>query len=175
MGRGESNDQFEEFVANRFPALYRYAYVLTGNQHDAEDLVQEALTRTGVAWSRVRRKDDPEGYVRTTMARIMANKWRRPKLETYVENVPEDGAEDPEIDRITEMDGLDAALSSLPRRMRAVLVLRYFEQLSEEETAQALGCSKGTVKSQASRALAKLRANMLPQEPALQEDRRGRS
>jgi len=173
-----SNVQFEEFVAGRFPALYRYAYVLTGNQHDAEDLVQEALTRTGVAWNRVRRKDDPEGYVRTTMARIMANKWRRPKLETLVSGVPEEVADDPELERITEMDGLDAALSALPGRMRAVLVLRYFEQLSEEETARTLGCSKGTVKSQASRALAKLRLSMIPQDDvvrALQEDRRGRA
>ncbi len=169
--------QFEDFVANRFPALFRYAYVLTGNQHDAEDLVQEALTRTGVAWGRVRRKDDPEGYVRTTMARIMANRWRRPRLEHLVEGVPEHAADDPEIDRVHEMDGLDAALAALPPRMRAVLVLRYFEQLSEEETARVLGCSRGTVKSQASRALAKLRASMLPQEAeqALMEDRRGRS
>lgn len=190
MRRGEADRQFEDFVTNRFPALYRYAYVLTGNQHDAEDLVQEALTRTGVAWNRIRRKDDPEGYVRTTMARIMANKWRRPRLEHLTDGVPEDVADDPELARITEMDGLDAALASLPRRMRAVLVLRYFEQLSEEETARALGCSKGTVKSQASRALAKLRTSMIPRdEPprgrtsrkdltdrrALQEDRRGRS
>jgi Sigma-70 region 2 len=66
-------------VAQRLTALYRYAMVLTGNRHDAEDLVQEALTRTGLRWGAVRRKDDPEGYVRTAMVRIMANRWRRPK------------------------------------------------------------------------------------------------
>ncbi|MDX6745047.1 SigE family RNA polymerase sigma factor [Actinocorallia sp. A-T 12471] len=176
MRSGDPDRQFDEFVAHRFPALYRYAYVLTGNQHDAEDLVQEALTRTGVAWSRIRRKDDPEGYVRTTMARIMANRWRRPKLEHLVPGVPETAVDDPGLDRVHEVDGLDAALQALPPRMRAVLVLRYFEQLSEEETARALGCSRGTVKSQASRALAKLRAGMLDDpERALMEDRRGRS
>jgi RNA polymerase sigma-70 factor (sigma-E family) len=150
--------QFDGFVAHRLPALYRYAYVLTGNRHDAEDLVQEALTRTGVAWGRVKRKDDPEGYVRTTMARIMANRWRRPRREHLVADTPDQAVEDPSLARIPDADRLDAALATLPPRMRAVLVLRYVEQLSEEETARVLGCSKGTVKSQASRALAKLRA-----------------
>jgi RNA polymerase sigma-70 factor (sigma-E family) len=164
---------FEDFIANRLPALYRYAYVLAGNQHDAEDLVQEALTRTGAAWGRVRRKDDPEGYVRTTMARIMANRWRRPRLEHLVARPPEQPVEDRELHRLSETDGLDSALAGLPPRMRAVLVLRYYEQLTEEETARVLGCSRGTVKSQASRALAKLRVRMLPHDHALQEDRRG--
>lgn len=158
---------FEDFVMNRLPALYRYAHVLTGNPHDAEDLVQEALTRTGAAWGRIRRKDDPEGYVRTTMARIMANRWRRPKLEQLVDRTPDQAVDDPELLRLSEADGLDAALAALPPRMRAVLVLRYFEQLTEEETAQALGCSRGTVKSQASRAIAKLRATMQPIDHAL--------
>jgi RNA polymerase sigma factor (sigma-70 family) len=75
--------------------------------------------------------------------------------------------EDPELLRLSEADGLDAALAALPPRMRAVLVLRYFEQLTEEETAQALGCSRGTVKSQASRAIAKLRTTMQPIDHAL--------
>jgi RNA polymerase sigma-70 factor (sigma-E family) len=158
---------------NRLPALYRYAYVLTGNQHDAEDLVQEALTRTGAAWGRVRRKDDPEGYVRTTMARIMANRWRRPRLEYLVARPPEEPVEDRELHRLSETDGLDSALAGLPPRMRAVLVLRYYEQLTEAETARVLGCSRGTVKSQASRALAKLRVTMLPADQSLQEGRHG--
>lgn len=152
--------QFDDFVAHRLPALYRYAYVLTGNQHDAEDLVQEALTRTGVAWSRVKRKDDPEGYVRTTMARIMANRWRRPRREHLVAETPDRPVTDGALDRVADADHLGTALAALPPRMRAVLVLRYVEQLTEEETARALGCSKGTVKSQASRALARLRAGM---------------
>lgn len=152
--------QFDEFVKHRLPALYRYAYVLTGNQHDAEDLVQEALTRVGVAWGRVKRKDDPEGYVRTTMARIMANRWRRPKREKLVAETPELPVAEDAFDRFADADRLGTALAGLPPRMRAVLVLRYVEQLTEEETARALGCSKGTVKSQASRALAKLRAGM---------------
>src|SRR3954454_20484786 len=112
-----SNTQFEEFVPGRFPALYRYAYVLTGNQHDAEDLVQEALTRTGVAWNRVKRKDDPEGYVRTTMARIMANRWRRPRREHLVADAPDRPVEDGALDRVADADRLDAALADLPPRM----------------------------------------------------------
>jgi RNA polymerase sigma factor (sigma-70 family) len=96
--------QFDRFIAHRLPALYRYAYILTGNQHDAEDLVQEALTRTGVAWSRVKRKDDPEAYVRTTMARIMANRWRRPRRERLVADAPELPVEDGALDRVADAD-----------------------------------------------------------------------
>lgn len=156
--------QFDEFVALRLTPLYRYALVLTGNPHDAEDLVQEALTRTGLAWRRVRRKDDPEGYVRTTMARIMANRWRRPRRERLTAEPPDVPVEDHRLDRTTSEESFDAALAGLPRRMRAVLVLRYAEQLSEEEIAQVLGCSRGTVKSQASRALARLRPTLESEE-----------
>jgi RNA polymerase sigma-70 factor (sigma-E family) len=148
---------FEEFVEHRLGALYRYACVLTGNRHDAEDLVQEALTRTGVSWRRVRRKDDPEGYVRTAMVRIMTNRWRRSGREELTADPPDRGAHDPGFERVTADAGLASALSGLPPRMRAVLVLRYVEQLDDGEIATMLGCSPGTVRSQASRALAKLR------------------
>jgi RNA polymerase sigma-70 factor (sigma-E family) len=157
-------DPFETFVATRLAALYRYAMVLTGNRHDAEDLVQEALTRTGVHWRRVVRKDDPEGYVRTTMLRIMATRWRRPKREVAVAVPPEPAVEDHELERLLSDASLRARLAELPPRMRAVLVLRYVEQRSEKEIARLLGCSTGTVKSQASRALARLRAGLETQE-----------
>lgn len=85
---------FESFVAARLAALYRYAMVLTGDRHDAEDLVQEALTRTGVHSRTVIRKDDPEGYVRTAMLRIMTNRWRRPRREVTVADPPEPAVED---------------------------------------------------------------------------------
>jgi RNA polymerase sigma-70 factor (sigma-E family) len=150
--------RFDEFVTLRLPALYRYAMVLTGNPHDAEDLVQEALVRTGLAWRSVRRKDAPERYVRTAMARIMANRWRRRRREYLVAEVPDHGMQDLNIDRIGDDEALDAAIGSLPPRMRAVLVLRYVDELSDAEIAEVLGCRRGTVKSQASRGLAKLRS-----------------
>jgi RNA polymerase sigma-70 factor (sigma-E family) len=149
--------RFEEFVNARLPALYRYAVVLTGNRHDAEDLVQEALVRTGLAWRTVQRKDAPEGYVRTTMVRIMANRWRRPRREYPMADVPDRPADDTGPDRISDIALLDSAIRTLPPRMRAVLVLRYVDQLSEAEIAEVLGCRPGTVKSQAARGLAKLR------------------
>lgn len=155
---------FDDFVAQRLPALYRYAYALTGNRHNAEDLVQEALTRTGATWWRIQRKDDPEGYIRTAMVRIMANRWRRPRRELLVASAPDRPAEDRDLTRVDDADQLDAALAELPPRMRAVLVLRYMEQLTEQEAAEVLGCSRGTVKSQASRALARLRAAAMEEE-----------
>jgi len=156
---------FEEFVNQRLAALYRYAIVLTGNQHDAEDLVQEALVRTGLAWRAVRRKDAPERYVRTAMARLAVNRWRRPRREQLMAEVPELPADDPHLNRLSEQDGLDAAVQALPPRMRAVLVLRYVDQLTDAEIAESLGCRRGTVKSQASRGLAKLRVLLDRGEP----------
>jgi RNA polymerase sigma-70 factor (sigma-E family) len=148
---------FESFAAQRLPALYRYAMVLTQNRHDAEDLVQEALTRTGLRWNAIRRKDDPEGYVRTAMVRLMANRRRRPKREVTMAAPPEAVAEDVGLQRLLDDDGLRSRIAALPPRMRAVLVLRYVETRSEEEIARLLGCSRGTVKSQVSRGLARLR------------------
>jgi RNA polymerase sigma-70 factor (sigma-E family) len=152
--------QFETFVVHRLPALYRYARTLTGSRHEAEDLVQEALTRTGVAWRRVRRKDDPEGYVRTTMIRIIANRWRRPYREYPVLELPDRPQADLDLERVTEDSAFHATLAGLPLRMRAVLVLRYVDQLSDPQIAGLMGCSVGTVRSQASRALSKLRARV---------------
>jgi len=150
--------QFDEFVAYRLPALYRYACVLTGNRHDAEDLVQEALARTGAGWRRVRRKDDPEGYVRMAMARIAANSRRRRGREQLVAEPPERPVEGQPTELVIAVATIDAVLAGLPRRMRAVLTLRYVDQLSDAQIAEALGCTTSTVRSQAARALAKLRA-----------------
>ncbi|MFB4276861.1 MULTISPECIES: SigE family RNA polymerase sigma factor [unclassified Nonomuraea] len=156
--------QFGEFVKHRLPALFRYALVLAVDARDAEDLVQEALTRTGAAWWRVRRKDDPERYVRTIMTNIMSNRWRRGRREITVAELPERAVDDPSFARLPGMDGVDRVLALLPPRMRAVIFLRYVEQLTEREIAQALGCSQGTVKSQAARGLAKLRAALADEE-----------
>ena len=163
-------ERFEDFVTRRLPALYRFALTLTGSPHDAEDLVQEALVRTGLAWRRVRRKDAPESYVRTVMARLMVNRWRRKWREDPVADVPDRPTVDPALDRIADRSYLDTAVRALPPRMRAVLVLRYLEGLADAEVAATLGCTVGTVKSQASRGLAKLRVSL-----ATEGDRHGRA
>jgi RNA polymerase sigma-70 factor (sigma-E family) len=148
------DEAYENFVAGRAQALLRYGYVLTGNPHDAADLVQDALIKLRGAWPRVKNQANPEGYVRTTMARLHISMWRRRRRETLTEAVPEGSYEDP----VPLDDALWQALGTLPRRQRAVLVLRYYESLPDEEIASYLGISRVTVRSQASRGLEKLRA-----------------
>lgn len=144
--------EFEDFVRARGSALLRYGYVLTGNADDAADLVQEALLKLGDSWQRVRNKDDPEGYVRTTMARQHISWWRRRRREHVTGEVPEGAYEDKH-----SFGDLWKDLRTLPKKQRAVLVLRYYEDLSDQEIAEILGISRGTVRSQASRALSTLR------------------
>lgn len=150
---------FEAFVASRGSALLSYAHLLTGQRAAAEDLVQAALARTLVAWPRVRNQDDPEGYVRRTMARLQANAWRSRlrHREDPVAAVPDTVRVDPADGALDERDAMWAALGALPPRQRAVLVLRFYEDLSEAQIAHVLGCRPGTVKSQAARGLARLR------------------
>src|SRR5688572_959755 len=111
--------EFEEFVRSRSAALMRYAFVLTGNPHDASDLTQEALARLGAAWNRVERKADPEGYVRVTMARLHVSRWRHTRRERLVGSPPERAAYDADLARIDANVGLWEALGMLPRRQRA--------------------------------------------------------
>ncbi|WP_188194214.1 SigE family RNA polymerase sigma factor [Nonomuraea sp. SYSU D8015] len=152
----EADPRFAGFVAERGDALLRYGYVLAGNPHDAADLVQEALLKLRASWPRLRAKDNPESYVRTTMARLHTAAWRLRRRELLAWDPPEHGHHDalPSEDE----QAMWEALSGLPRKQRAVLVLRYYEGLSDEEIAAALGISRGTVRSQASRALGKLRS-----------------
>lgn len=146
---------FQAFVAARWPALVRYAYVLTGDRGHAEDLVQHALERCWQRWRQVR-ANGAEGYVRTAIARLAISRWRRIRLlETGAG--PEPVTAGPE-DGVVLQDALWRALAGLPPRMRAVLVLKYIEDLPDAETARLLGCSVGSVKSQASRGLVRLRA-----------------
>lgn len=152
----ERDDELERFVRGRAGALLRYGYVLTGNPHDAADLTQEALARLGMAWPRVRHRADPEAYVRTTMARLHISRWRRLRREVLVGEPPERAHDDAGLDRAID-DGMWQALAGLPTKQRAVLVLRYYEQLSDDEIAVMLGTSRVTVRTQAHRALAKLR------------------
>lgn len=152
----DGDPRYVDFVAERGDALLRYGYVLAGNQHDAADLVQEALLRLRAAWPRLRLKESPESYVRTTMARLHLSARRLRRRELLAWDLPEGAHQDtlPSGDERT----LWLALVDLPRKQRAVLVLRYYEQLTDAEIAVTLGISRGTVRSQASRALDKLRA-----------------
>lgn len=146
--------RFEEYLRARMPALYRYACTLTGDPHDAEDVVHDALIRVGRAWWRIRRKDSPEKYVRTAILRQYLNQHRR-RRDIPMATTPESGVDDPAL---AEIDAdLPGMLAGLPPRMRAVLVLRYWEDLSEAGTAEVLGCSVNTVKTHTTRGLARLR------------------
>ena len=153
---------FDDFVAARADALMRYAYVLTGDPHDAADLLQETLVRVRAAWNGIVNKHEPEGYVRTAMARLHISAWRRRRRERLTPEPPERPYSDLGLARAEGDDGLWLALGRLPRKQRAVLVLRYYESLSDVEIAGVLGISRGTVRSQASRALDKLRTTWRP-------------
>ena len=155
---GDGLDTLDLFVRNRATALLRYGYVLTGNPHDAADLAQEALARLGSRWRRISEAGDPEAYVRTTMARLHISRWRRLRRERLVAEPPDRGYSEVGLARIDGDVGLWHALAALPARQRAVLVLRYYEQRSDEEIAAVLGIARVTVRSQAARALDKLRA-----------------
>jgi len=154
---------FGAFVAARMDALLSYAYVLTGDRHAAEDLVQTALARTALSWWRVRNRDDPEGYVRRAILRTQVNVWRRRRagreVSAAVPPEPPPGHGDP-AGAVDDRDEMWRLLAVLPARQRAVLVLRYYEDLPEAEIARALGCRPGTVKSQAAKALARLRQEL---------------
>lgn len=149
-------DSFEEYVGARRPALLRTAYLLTGDAHDAEDLVQVALVKAVPHWARI--ADDPEPYVRKILARESVSRWRRRRWrEVHTDRVPETAAATPADVPTDDRVALQQALARLAPRQRAVIVLRYYEDLTEVETARVLGISVGTVKSQARDALARLR------------------
>jgi len=150
-------DDFESFVRVRLSALVRYGFVLSGNPHDAADLAQEALARLSERFGRVRAKGDPEAYVRTTMARLHISWWRRHRREHPMHTLPERGYDDAGIEAAIGDSALWRAVGDLPRRQRVVLVLRYFEDMSDDEIAQRLGVTRVTVRTQAARGLSKLR------------------
>jgi RNA polymerase sigma-70 factor (sigma-E family) len=153
---------FEAFVTARRPALLRTAYLLTGSHADAEDLVQVALVKTVPHWRRI--ADRPEPYVRQVLARESISRWRRRRWrEPATAVLPERPVVGPDVDRRLV---LERALGALPPRQRAVIVLRYYEDLTEKETASVLGIAVGTVKSQARDGLARLRVLL----PDLDED-----
>ncbi|MFC4783935.1 SigE family RNA polymerase sigma factor [Nocardioides sp. MAHUQ-72] len=148
---------FEEYAASAWPSLYRYAYLLAGNHADAEDIAQQTLMKAYRSWSRVQASDSPTAYLRRMLTNTYLS-FRRPRgrrLELLTAppeelHAPAGGPEDRMV--------LWPHVRSLPPRQRAVIVLRYYEDLSEQEIADALGCSRGNVKSTAHHALKSLRA-----------------
>jgi RNA polymerase sigma-70 factor (sigma-E family) len=161
-------DEFAEFVAAALPRLLRFGHVLTGNPHSAEDLVQTALGRSLRAW-RLHRIDDPHAFVRKVMVNSYATWYRRQGLREIVTASPAGRAitEDASA-RIDDRDAVWRALLTLAPRQRTVIVLRYYEDLSELEIAAVMGTSPGTVKSQSARALRRLADILAVAHPAEQ-------
>lgn len=151
---------FADFVDQWSPALLRVAFLLTGDRWLAEDLLQAALLKTSRRWSRIADHQAAYPYVRRVLVTTYAG-WRRRRRvsEVLTDSLPEHGAT---VGDDAAAGSAVAALDALPPRMRAVIVLRYYEDLSEADTAAALGCSTGSVKSQASRGLARLRVELSP-------------
>ncbi|MGW0880466.1 SigE family RNA polymerase sigma factor [Streptomyces sp. NPDC002671] len=161
--KGARNEEFQSFMVGRWPRLMRTAFLLTGEQHAAEDLVQSTLERVFAAWRKVGSADDPEAYVRRVMINMHARKHRR-KLKEFLAPKDDSGLLHEVADtgdRIAQADDrstLLKALAQLPVRQREAVVLRYWEDLTETQAAEAMGCSVGTVKSNAAKGIAKLRA-----------------
>jgi RNA polymerase sigma-70 factor (sigma-E family) len=154
---------FRAFALSRRPALRRTAYLLCGDWHQADDLVQTTLVKLYVAWPRVRSGDSPDAYVHRILVRCYLDERRRPwRRESPAEIVDNDGTADRPAEDLLD---LRSALTRLPPRQRATLLFRFWLDLSVAQTADALGCSEGTVKSQTARALTTLRA--LLGDPAL--------
>jgi RNA polymerase sigma-70 factor (sigma-E family) len=165
---------FEEFVATRSDDLLRTAVLLTRDRGHAEDLLQTALVKAYRRWNRIS-GEDPYPYVRKILVSCAAS-WRRLRTTQEIVSLPAHDPPGPDVNEgLADREQMADALATLPPRMRAVLVLRYGEDLSEAATAEALGCSVSTVKSQTARGLARLRALLgaavTPQPTALLEER----
>lgn len=155
---------FDQFARDHVDGLLRTAFLISWDEREAEDLVQECLFKVARAWPRIRSMDQPGAYTRRILVNLAIDgsprrARRRSELEAPA-GVEESGA-DP-FGALAERADLLDALATLPRQQRAVLVLRYFNDLSEAQAAAALGCSQGTIKSSASRGLARLRAALSP-------------
>jgi RNA polymerase sigma-70 factor (sigma-E family) len=166
-GDAAADAEFADWMAARQGALVRTAYLLTGSHQAAEDLVQTTLTKLYLAWDRIADRQHVDAYARRALVNEHRSTWRRAsrRLEVLSGAPPESGHQPAEYDG--EREAVWRFVQTLPPRQRAVIVLRYYEDLSEAETADLLGVSAGTVKSQASRALASLRTRV----PAREEDR----
>lgn len=152
------------FVESAWQRHLRLAVLLTGNRSQAEDLLQDSLVRMYERWRKLSRRDDLHAYLRRALVNNHTSVWRRRRRENLVAEVPEPAAtsEGPDIE-------MTQALAALPAGQRAVVVLRLYEDLSERQAAEALGCSVGNIKSQYARALDKLRS--LVREPSFERNR----
>jgi RNA polymerase sigma-70 factor (sigma-E family) len=161
---------FTDLVATRSAALVRTAYLVVGDHQLAQDLVQESLVKTYVAWPRLRDVSKAEAYARRTIV-TTAISWRRRRSfhERPSLTIPEQAQPD-RAEAIATHDVVWAELSALPPRQRAAIVLRYYEDLSEADTAQVMGCAVGTVKSQVSNGLERLRRRIGPDLAGLPAD-----
>lgn len=158
---------FRAFAWSRRPSLRRTAYLMCGDWHQADDLVQTALVKLYVAWRRVRGGDQPDAYVRRILTRCYLDERRRPwRRESPVDTIDDKPSE---VRATEDLIDLQSALARLPARQRATLVLRYWADASVAQTADALECSEGTVKSQTARAIAALR-QQLAELPLVSEE-----
>jgi len=155
---------FDDWVAARGPSLLRFAFVVTGSQHAAEDAVQDALARACERWSRVARTADPDSYVRRMVVNAHISRWRRTRRESPVEVVLATDPQPDHADRLGTGDEVWAVCRDLPPRQRAAVVLRFYEDLDYPEIAAVLGCSEVTVRSHIHRALAALRTRLGEEE-----------
>ncbi|MFI2202063.1 SigE family RNA polymerase sigma factor [Streptomyces sp. NPDC020192] len=160
-GAAPAYSSFASYVRARQPVLLRTARSLTANPSDAEDLLQTALAKTYVAWDRIEDQRALDGYVRRALLNTRTSQWRKRRVDEFScdelpEPEPVPGDDDP-AERQALHDAMWRAITKLPARQRAMVVLRYYEDLSEAQTAEVLGVSVGTVKSAVSRALGKLR------------------
>jgi RNA polymerase sigma-70 factor (sigma-E family) len=166
---GTADEEFGEFMRGRWPAMVRLAYALTGDLGHAEDVAQSAFARAYASWGRVRRAGDPDAYVRRIVINENRKRFRGHRVpEDLPGTLPETAGGGPPATE--ERQALLDALSRLGPRQRAVIVLRYLLDMSEAETAAALNCSVGTVKSQASRALAALRRDAVGRQDVASQD-----
>jgi RNA polymerase sigma-70 factor (sigma-E family) len=163
--RPADDADFSVFVAASGRRLLRSAYLITGDLAEAEDLLQSALERAYRRWPSIRRKDVPEAYVRKIIATAAVDTGRRRKFAwAPLDEQQLPGVPDAAVESLPGRAALLSCVRELPPGQRAVLVLRYFDDLTEAETARVLGCTVGTVKSQHARAMARLR-ELVPHQP----------
>jgi RNA polymerase sigma-70 factor (sigma-E family) len=163
--RSHAEAEFKQYVAARSHALWHTAFLMCGDTHQAEDVVQTALMKLYAAWHRVERVENRDAYVRKVLVRCVIDEKRRGwRREHPVAEVPESAA--PGGPDVEERDAVLDALGRIAPRQRATLVLRFWEDLSVEQTAHILGCSTGTVRSQTARGLATLRGLLAQQATA---------
>lgn len=163
-------ETYRAYVVSRLDPMRRVAYLLCGDWHTADDLLSTALVKLFRHWPRVSTMDNPDAYLRRTLLRAWLDERRRPWRREHPTGVlPDRAAEGHAVDGVDDRLALLAMLAELPPRRRAVLVLRYFCDLSVEQTAEELGCSTGTVKSQTAHALDMLRSRLAAKPSAAEE------